>query len=90
MPVRHVIGLQGACCTGIGEARLAVDPVIPGSAGPGLGRTKVPSIRSGAPKGERPCKGTRPGLVTGTVLYPRAVRRSASLVIGGSKKIGLV
>jgi hypothetical protein len=89
MPVRRVIGLRGARCTGIGEGT-PFDPVIPGSAGPGWGRTKVRSIRSGAPKGERPCRGPRPGLVTGTVLYPRAVRRSASLVIGGSKKIGLV
>jgi hypothetical protein len=54
MPVRHMIGLRGARCTGIGEARLAADPVFPGSAGPSRVGMKVPSDRRGAPKGERP------------------------------------
>jgi hypothetical protein len=88
MPVRRVSGLRGARCTGIGEGvqNSRLYPVIPGSAGPGRGRTKVRSIRSGAPKGERSRKGSRLYLVTGAVLYPRTVRCSASLFIRGSRK----
>jgi hypothetical protein len=72
MPVRHVFGLRGARCTGAGEGvqNSRLHPVIPGSAGPGRVETKVRSIRSGAPKGERSRKGSRLYLVTGAVLYP--------------------
>jgi hypothetical protein len=47
MPVRHVFGLPGAGCTGTGEGvqNSRLDPVIPGSAGPGRVETKVSAIR---------------------------------------------
>ena len=80
MPVRHVFGLRGARCTGAGEGvqNSPLYPVIPGSAGPGRVGRKLPSIRCGAPKGERPCKGPRLFPVTGAVLS------GLCLVTGGS------